>query len=176
MYNPKKEIYSKYVKETISIMSHLIERADKTFLEANDQTEIESIYDYFKDLHKKLVKPERDIIKCECNTCGSSYECRYDKSNDEYICMECLEKEEEGEEEEEDEEEEDEEENLEVIREEVKCHIEENALDIKKDFESFFGDVDVINAYEEEWNDKKDYYKPIYKTVWEELNGNEISK
>jgi len=35
------------------------------------------------------MKP-REFIKCECNTCGSSYEVFYDVANDYYMCKSCI--------------------------------------------------------------------------------------
>jgi hypothetical protein len=52
------------------------------------------------------MKP-RDLIKCDCNNCGSSFDVFYDISNDFYICRECLDIEENEENNEEEEEEED---------------------------------------------------------------------
>ena len=50
----------------------------------------------------------RDLHRCLCDTCGTSYEVFYCAKNGEYICKECLDKEEE----------ENEEENRELTREE----------------------------------------------------------
>ena len=32
----------------------------------------------------------RNLFKCICTYCGSSYEVRFDTANEEYICEECL--------------------------------------------------------------------------------------
>jgi late competence protein required for DNA uptake (superfamily II DNA/RNA helicase) len=32
----------------------------------------------------------RNLIKCECNKCGTSYEVFYDTANEYYLCKECL--------------------------------------------------------------------------------------
>lgn len=42
------------------------------------------------------------IHQCLCISCGSSYELFYDQKSDEYICSDCLDKEEQKEEEEND--------------------------------------------------------------------------
>jgi len=52
---------------------------------------------------------ERDLVSTDCNTCGSNYHTFYDKFYDEYICKDCLDREEDTPEEEEDEDEEEEE-------------------------------------------------------------------
>lgn len=35
-----------------------------------------------------------------------------------------------------------------------------------KTFDKFFDHVDVMNAYEENWNEIKDQYKPYYAVIW----------
>jgi hypothetical protein len=51
---------------------------------------------------------------------------------------------------------------LKAIKIELKAH----DLDIEEfeDFEDFFKEIDVINAYEEEWN--PDFYRPYYAAIY----------
>jgi hypothetical protein len=42
----------------------------------------------------------RDLVRCQCDICGSAYNVLYDKFHDEYICKECLDLEEQESEEE----------------------------------------------------------------------------
>lgn len=37
------------------------------------------------------------LTHCRCDLCGSTYDVFYDKKNDEYICFECIQKQEEEE-------------------------------------------------------------------------------
>jgi hypothetical protein len=102
---------------------------------------------------------DRNLSKCLCDYCGTSYEVMYCKKFDERICRECVD-DEEGQED-----------TLKAIKEEVDIHIEEGSLDPKKTFEEFYKDVDVIQAYEEEWD--KEFYEEYYQLVWQDLQGNE---
>ena len=58
---------------------------------------------------------------------------------------------------------------IDAIKEEIYACYESEELAAFKNFKKFFDEVDVTNAYEEEWNPK--YYKPYYKKVFNELRG-----
>ena len=56
---------------------------------------------------------------------------------------------------------------IKAITEEVTSCYEAEELADFENFTAFFNDVDVTNAYEEEWKPK--YYKPYYKKVFRKL-------
>lgn len=60
-------------------------------------------------------------------------------------------------------------ENMEAIKIEVTSTYSIEELKLCPSFEAFFDLVDVVNAYEDEWNEKKEYWRPYYKQVWSEL-------
>jgi len=58
---------------------------------------------------------------------------------------------------------------LNAIRSEVLSCFESDEIKGFTSFDDFFEEVDVINAYEEEWEDSKDVYRPYFETVYSEL-------
>lgn len=60
-----------------------------------------------------------------------------------------------------------------VIEEVVSCFTEKEMKSFKN-FEDFFQEIDVINAYEPEWNNGKGY-KSYYKKVWKMFLNNELT-
>lgn len=61
-------------------------------------------------------------------------------------------------------------ETLSTIRSQVLTHFEPEDLEAYRTFEDFFHDVDVQNAYEEGWSEAREGLKPLYRTIFLEVN------
>jgi hypothetical protein len=55
------------------------------------------------------------------------------------------------------------------IKEEVESCFTRLEIIQMTDFEDFFSEVDVCNAYEEGWEDSKEFYKPFYESVYNDI-------
>jgi hypothetical protein len=59
--------------------------------------------------------------------------------------------------------------NMEAIEMEVRGNYTKYDIIEFKNFEEFFDSIEVDNAYEEGWEDSKDFYKPYYQSVYETM-------
>lgn len=59
-----------------------------------------------------------------------------------------------------------------AVREEVKANELDEVYNVQnfQSFNDFWKEIDLINAYEEGWNSKKSYYKPLFRIVYHECS------
>lgn len=55
------------------------------------------------------------------------------------------------------------------VRQEVKSSFTRNEIILMSDFEDFFGEIDIQNAFEEGWEENKEYYRPFYESVYNDI-------
>jgi hypothetical protein len=58
---------------------------------------------------------------------------------------------------------------MEAVRLEVDSSFTRLEIIQLTDFEDFFSEVDIQNAYEENWNRDKEFYKPFYESVYHDI-------
>jgi len=55
------------------------------------------------------------------------------------------------------------------VREEVRSSFTKTEIILMNDFEDFFSEVEIQNAYEEDWERDKNFYKPFYEIVYNDI-------
>lgn len=63
---------------------------------------------------------------------------------------------------------------LKAVKEEVTSSYEAKEMAGFKTFDDFFSAVDVQNGHEDNWEKKKNYWKPYYKQVWDEYKAGKL--
>ncbi len=62
-----------------------------------------------------------------------------------------------------------------AVRISIQFYIEDGEIDPNGSWEDFWAEVDVINAYEDDWEDNfapennKHFWEPYYKAIYEEI-------
>ena len=60
------------------------------------------------------------------------------------------------------------------VREEITTSYSEAEMSVFACFDDFFAEVDVMNAYEEDWDELKDDLKHHYESVWNEYKNGKL--
>lgn len=60
------------------------------------------------------------------------------------------------------------------IKDDLLASFDEKDFEKTKTFDKFWAQVDVLNAYEEEWEEEKDELKPYYKAIWDEYKSGKL--
>lgn len=63
---------------------------------------------------------------------------------------------------------------LEVLIKEIESSYDKKEMSKFKSFDDLIDSEDVRNAYEEEWEDEKEYWIPYYKEVWKMYKNNQL--
>jgi hypothetical protein len=56
-----------------------------------------------------------------------------------------------------------------LIDKEVRSSFTRNEIILMSDFEDFFSEIDIQNAFEEGWEEHKNFYRPFYEAVYENI-------